>query len=214
MLLSFLAALAIASPWLTDDEASRQFDLASKAARAGDHVQADRLLRSVWLHPDWRARAAQRLEGLDLALEIDAEKLDTLRTRLGSGFRPTETEHFLILCDGTTRWARSTGDTLERTYDQFERFAERLDMPLVPPRSKMVCVLFQSFDDYRTFAAREDGIAAPWVAGYYASGPDRLVLYNEESSPAAREAGASLDDLTGRIDDARRDARTANADQA
>ncbi|MHC4709810.1 MAG: DUF1570 domain-containing protein [Planctomycetota bacterium] len=107
------------------------------------------------------------------------------RTRklLPDRFAEYETRRFVVLCDGKPGWSRQQGQLLERTYHQFQRYTRRIGIEPEPLRYKLVCVLFQEYDDYRQFAKAHDDVTAEWISGYYSPKHDRIVFYNIETNP-------------------------------
>lgn len=131
---------------------------------------------------------------------------DTLRL-LGPRFQRTETRHFVILSDCSPSWTRSRGTLLERTRDQYFRMTDKLEISVRPHDHKLLCVLFDDPRQYASFARTHDGLAAGWVAGYYATGTNRIVFYNDENSPDLLQALAQLDDYERQAESRRSKAR-------
>ncbi|MHC4416756.1 MAG: DUF1570 domain-containing protein, partial [Planctomycetota bacterium] len=94
-----------------------------------------------------------------------------------------ETRRFVVISDGRPAWSRQQAQLLERTYHQFHRYTRRLGIEPRPVRHKLVCVLFQEYDDYRHFARANDDVSADWISGYYSPKHDRIVFYNIETNP-------------------------------
>jgi len=103
------------------------------------------------------------------------------------------------LSDADMAWSRSRATILEQTRRQFYRAMERLGYPAVPHEHKLLCVLIREHDQFRAFAAREHGHVAHWSAGYYSTGANRVVFYNDDSSPALRQALTKLDEYQSRV---------------
>ena len=122
------------------------------------------------------------------------EKGEIVSRLPGNNFRKTTTRHFLIYSDADAAWTRARAAILERTALQVERAGKRLGIKYIPPEERLVCILFEHYDDYLRYAVQEDGVSSVWVAGYYASRANHIVFYNDEDSPAAREADDVLSD--------------------
>jgi len=120
-------------------------------------------------------------------LSPDSNSLRTTRALLPRRFRKHETKHYVILSDAGRRRARERGELLERTYEQFRRYAGRLDLRPLPLRNKLVCVLFRKRSDFAAFAREHDGVAATWCLGYYSPRHDRTVYFDVESERGADE---------------------------
>lgn len=146
-------------------------------------------------------------------LPADEEAISQTMRALGPTTRRTETDHFIIVGDADTAWARSTGVLLETTYDQFERLMRHFGMPVKPPSTKLQCVLISDHARFEAFAMAQDNIDAGWMGGYYATHTNRVVFYDSETSPefiAARERLTALDEQAER---ARRDAARARREK-
>lgn len=142
------------------------------------------------------------------------------RGALPPKFREYRTGTFVILSDGDPSWTRERGAMLERTRHQFQRVMSRLGIPLSEPTEPLVCVLFRSHEEFRMFAGMLDGVEPRWVSGYYATDANRIVFYDDSSSPDVIEAFGLLDRYEAEAArtfttaaDARRDGREEHADR-
>lgn len=170
---------------------------AQSAISAREYRAADRLLRTVLSHEPDHKPAAQALRELyrrgSVRVEVDEAAVGEVMELLGPTFRRTMTDHFVILSDCDRAWTQGKSRLLERAYDQVARMMVRMGMEPVPPPHKLLCVLIEDHDMYRSFARTHDSIEAPWVAGYYASLTNRVVFYNDLTGPAFRRAIEQLD---------------------
>jgi hypothetical protein len=196
----------------------------AEAASRGDIAGADDRFRRAWRDAGVREEAAAALHELHktpgFKLGVDEAIVGRNARLVGSSFRRTETPHFVILSDCAPDWTQARGRVLERTRDQFFRVAARLGAPVYPHRTKLLCILFDSRDDYTAFARAHDGMEAGWVAGYYATLSNRIVFYNDSSSPGfaaaderLEEAQAQVRQLRDRAMDAERESRPDAARQ-
>jgi hypothetical protein len=178
-----------------------------RAMNQGDLRAADRLYREAWEDPFTRRQAAQALHRLhaltDFVLPVDEESVARTRRQLGPGFTRTETEHFVILSDCDPDWVQIRADLLERTREQVFRIAQHLGVPAYPHESKLQCVLINDHGHYRAFARVHDGLEARWIAGYYATLSNRVVFYNDETSPAYQRVRTRLSNYEQQLRDAR-----------
>jgi hypothetical protein len=173
-------------------------------ARArGDLAGADAAYRLAWRDPALRAEAASALQDLHrtpgFKLPVDETQVVTSAKLLGTGFRRSETPHFVVLSDCPPDWTQGRAQVLERTRDQFFRVAARMGAPVYPHKSKLLCILFARRDDYTAFARAHDGMEAGWIAGYYATLSNRIVFYNDSTSPAIAAADEKLDEAEGQV---------------
>ncbi len=123
-------------------------------------------------------------------LSGDSEAYRAARQLLPRGFRTHETRRFVVLSNAGRRWTRSRAKLLERTFDEFARYAGRLDLRPLPLRHKLVCVLFDRREDFAKFARDHDGVNESWGLGYYSPAHARTVFFNGETEPDADEFAA------------------------
>ncbi len=196
----------------------------SAATERGDLAEADEQYRLAWRDPATRVSAAGALQDLHrmagFRLPTDDAAVEKTARLLGSGFQRSETPHFVILSDCPPDWTQGRARVLERTRDQFFRVAARMGAPVYPHRAKLLCVLFARRDDYAAFARAHDGMEARWIAGYYATLSNRVVFYNDSTSPSfaaaderVADADAQVRTLRDRALDAERDGKADAAAQ-
>jgi hypothetical protein len=185
-----------------------------RAAERGELAEADSAFRAAWADAATRDRAAAALSDLHrtpgFTLPVDEGSLSATSRLLGSTFTRTETPHFVILSDCPRDWTNSRGDLLERTRSQFFRVSERLALPAAPHRTKLLCVLFADHRQYQAFARAYDGLEARWVAGYYATLSNRVVFYNDATSPVYEAFRDRLQDFERRMRETRSKAEEAD----
>jgi hypothetical protein len=159
-----------------------------EAVANGDAIGAERHFREAWQDPSTRPEASDALHRLyrdgRIELTIDEATIRRNLKLLGVNFKRYESEHFVILSDSDRDWIRERGEMLERARTQYFRIAQKMKTPTYPHRTKLLCILFDSHADYQAFARSNDGLEARWVAGYYATASNRVVFYNDASSPA------------------------------
>lgn len=130
-------------------------------------------------------------------LRPDETAVNATADLLGETFVRSETQHFVILSDCGRAWTQARSALLERAYHQFERMMQKLDLPVREPESKMLCVFINDYEMYRAFARAQDGVTAPWVAGYYAAFSNRAVFFNDATSPSFAKALEESDGTPG-----------------
>ncbi len=202
------ACLAMAAP-----PAAGPMTAGTAAERAGDPDAAQRAYREAWADPSARAAAAAALRVLyergAVHPAVDEPALKAARAELGPAFLLTETRDFILLSDADQAWTRQRGAILERTRHEYFRVMDRLGAPVYPHEHKLLCILFQNFNAYRAFAGVDEGMWAEWVAGYYSPRTNRIVFYNDATSPSVGEAAARLDEASRQAGELR--ARAASA---
>jgi hypothetical protein len=135
--------------------------------------------------------------GGDRRLAAKSDAYRSARKALPDRFAEYETKRFIVLSDAKPSWTRNKAQLLEQTYHQFHRYARRLGLKPRPLKHKLVCVLFQEYDDYRQFARAHDSVTADWISGYYSPKHDRVVFYNIETNPQYATAATAADPRSG-----------------
>ncbi len=181
-------------------------DAATHAIEANQFGQADALLRGVLEDEPDHSGAATLLHELysshGKALPVDEDAIQRSLDALGRDYRRTETNHFVILSNADRKWTRQRAALLERAHHQFTRVMRQLQLETTPPQTKMQCVLIADHGDYQHFASLHDRVEAPWVAGYYASLSNRIVMYDDATGPTFAHLSQQLGDLDGKADEA------------
>jgi hypothetical protein len=159
-----------------------------EAEADGEYERADGLYRAAWADPVARQRAAEALDRLHrlprFQRPVDESQVAAALDALGAGFARVETDHFVILSDADRDWTAARATLLERTQHQLTRVMRQMRYPIAPAPEKLLVVFFRDHADYRAFAAREDGVNAGWIAGYYSGLANRAVFYDDTTSPA------------------------------
>lgn len=188
-----------------------------REAEEGNLREADAAYRTAWEDPATRDRAAAALTELHetpgFTLETNEAAVTFTMNRLGSAFQRYDTPHFVVLSDCDSSWTNARGDLLERTRTQFFRVARKMGLPAAPHRTKLLCVLFNDHDAYQAFARANDGLEAGWVAGYYATLSNRIVFYNDATSPMYEAVRDRLNTFERQMKEARNKAEEATRNQ-
>lgn len=184
---------------------------ARSAIARGTLREAEMLLRHAIEIDAGDQRAPAMLRGLyeneGLTLLTDEEAVRSTLAELGPGYHVNDTKHFVIVSDCDPIWRARREALLERTYHEVMRAADQFGIQAYPPASKLLCVMMHDHDAYQAFGRANDDVQAHWVAGYYAGGSNRMVLYDDETGPTAVDERAKLDDLEAQAADARAKAR-------
>ncbi|MFG0292527.1 MAG: DUF1570 domain-containing protein [Phycisphaerales bacterium JB050] len=228
LILFALGGIASEAPvWGETSLASASISLEETFARAqvalqeGRAEEADRLLRAVLRTDPDQERAATMLRALyinyGLKLPVDEGDLSLVRDQLGSRwyeFGRYESQNFVVLSDASRDWTNRRLALLERTHFQFTRTMKLMGLQAIPAEEKLLCILFAEHADYADFAQRTDKVQAPWVAGYYASGSNRIVMYDDATGPTFARANQQIAELEKQADEARTQARGVDRSQA
>jgi len=210
----FLAALLSGSGVREDGRLDRLLDQAFAATDAQNWAAAEAAWRGVLgLSPDHPAASAGLRalhESGRVRISIDEGAVGELESILGAGFFRVETPWFIVVSDCDEVWTAARAGVLERTARQYRRMMDGLGLSWIPPEQKLVCVLFAEYERFIAFARAHDDVQSSWVAGYYATGTNRAVFYDEASSPAVVRATARIDEADDRAThDAARDLHRA-----
>ncbi len=191
-----------------------QLLLGHEAVADANFGEADAAYRSAWPDPSARPEAADALHRLysTPGFELKADEVAIRRnTRsLSVRFERYETDHFVLLSDSSPQWTLERGELLERAREQYFRVAQKMKLPVYPHRVKLVCILFDNHADYMDFARRNDGLEARWVAGYYATATNRVVFYNDATSPAYSAVRSRISAFEDELRQTRDEADEAN----
>lgn len=204
--------------------AAESVHLGDLAVTRGDYAGADALYRIALADPEQRTVASARLHALhelnQFKLPIDDNAVIELQGWLGHRFTRYETEHFVVLSDAGRQGALSRGRTMERARHQYFRVMDKLGSPIVPPKSKLLCVYFSMHSDYARFASDRDNVDTGWIAGYYTGVGNRVVFYDDATSPRFTQARGvigeyetTLAQAQERMTDARRGRDRESAEQ-
>ena len=138
---------------------------------------------------------------------LDSDSYSLARSLLPQRFIEYHTARWVVLSDASAVWTRRQSQLLERARHQFLRFTRRVGLQPKPLRHKLVCILFDSNDEYHDFAQKQDGVTAQWISGYYSPKHDRVVFYDVSnnaprkgslSHASTNEANLSRDDADQR----------------
>ncbi len=200
---------------------SESFAKAQAALQEGRTQDADHYLREVLRADPDQDRAATMLRALyinyGLELPVNESSLALMQDQLGSRwheFGRYESQNFVVLSNAPRDWTNQRLALLERTHFQFTRIMKLMGIQAVPAEEKMICILFAEHADYAEFAERTDKVRAPWVAGYYASVSNRIVMYDDATGPTFARANQQIAELEKQADEARLQARRVDRSQA
>jgi len=185
---------------------------AEQAIEQGRFDEAEAFYRAILTREPGDDLAYNALWQLSRGRSLDkaSRPYERARSLLPETFEERETRHFIILSDADPNWVRVQGERLERTYDQFIRFANGFGLRPLPIAHKLVAI---AFNDRMAFnkVARWDGVPWPgWIAGYYSPSEDRLVFYHVESDEGLAKERDQLEKKLAEIEAIRRASRRAS----
>lgn len=190
------------SAWADPQEA---FEQALKAELDGRHREAFDGYLKAWAEPTLRSEAARRARSLErlarLSSDEDTGAIESLREKVGAGFRTYRSRSYYVLSDADDAWTRSRITLLERARDQYFRDLDRLAVPVHPHPHRLLCVFFGEHGDYLEFARRHDGFDAGWTAGYYSIGHNAIIIHDDRTSPSLFRVMRQLEGFQSRVDE-------------
>src|SRR5687767_10950077 len=175
LVLSFVLLL---TPSLHADSSERIVDYLEKYHKLSENDIAGRIRLADWckLHDLHQQRADLLIEVLKLdprqdsayrdLLEadlnrfrpVDKEWAERLKNLIDNRFSLTHSQHFTVVSDCDERTAKMQADAMEDTYRLFYLHAARIGLRPMPPEKRLVCILFEKFDDYQDFQKRFEGL--------------------------------------------------------
>lgn len=170
---------------IADHDAARDYgswenQLAQARAliESGRHEEAEQICRQIlYANPLCHdAYALIHQAAVNRPIAADSHSMQSALHWLDTRFRIVETERFVLLSDADERAIQQHAIWMEQTYEQFLRFTELSGLRPLPLQHKLVCVLFDRYDDYRAFARRHDGVMSNSISGYYSPRNDRVVF--------------------------------------
>ena len=201
MLVLIASALCASGP-IEQGRIERLVEQASGAKASQEWAAAEEVWREVLRTSPDHALASAELRSLHeqghVSIPIDEDAVGALEAIVGNAFFRVETPWFIVLSDCDEVWTAARAGVLERAARQFRRMMDELGLAWVPPERKLACVLFAEYEDFIAFARAHDDVKSSWVAGYYATGTNRAVFYDEATSPAVVRAASRLDEADDR----------------
>ncbi|MCG8619123.1 MAG: hypothetical protein MI802_23100, partial [Desulfobacterales bacterium] len=199
-----LALLGVVIATAHATEAARIEALMDHARRLAGQKQfaqaANTYRRVLSIDPD-HAVAYRNIWKIDRALGVPDNP--ALRPQLardfGEGFFLSASEHYLILYDGRHSWADSRARTLELAYDQFHDQMRKAGFKPVPLQHRMVCLMFNTHDDYLAYAREVDRIEHNWSSGYYSQRTNRVSFFNIHYSPQLKDTVLEIQKLENEV---------------
>lgn len=172
-------------------------------ARGLQHQAALMYHRTLKLNPD-HGDAYQRLVKIADTTRLPEDA--ALRKKLRDEFPDHAlhaSQHYVLLYDTDEKWARSRAALLEKAHDTFFATYRRMGFKPLPLKGRMVCVLFADHADFDAYARRVDKASLGWSAGYYSTGTNRIVFYDERTSPHFKQMLEKIAGLEAEADDLR-----------
>lgn len=121
---------------------------------------------------------------------------DTLRdlgrrilAELPAGFDLHVTRHYVICFDTSRDYAKWAGAVFERLHEAFVTYWKRAGLDVAAPERPLVVVIFADRRDYEEAVARDVGVGADRVSGYYSFLTNRVTTYDLTAADGVRRPG-------------------------
>lgn len=118
---------------------------------------------------------------------------------LGSDAKIRHTAHYTIAHDTDDDTLNAFITRIEATYASVLKFADRVGVPVQPPKEKLKIVFFDKFEPYGRYMKKAGIEPSQEMPGFFAPGPNRSAFYNysdadslkkmKEELASARESG-------------------------
>lgn len=122
---------------------------------------------------------------------LGLSEADALADELGIPFRAVRYADFAVVSDLPSDRLHVHGETLAQAAEDFTEAMSRLGIETWRPAQALTVVIFSDHRDFVEFARRADGVDAHWMGGYYASGSNRAVMYDDLGGPDFIEAAST-----------------------
>lgn len=122
---------------------------------------------------------------------LGLSEADALADELGIPFRAVRYADFAVVSDLSTDRLHVHGETLAEAASDFSEAMSRLGIETWRPAHALTVVIFSDHREFVEFARRADGVDAHWMGGYYASGSNRAVMYDDLGGPDFIQAAAT-----------------------
>src|SRR5258706_6666088 len=160
--------------------------------------RADLLTEVLKLHPG-HPIAYRELMDADAkrVRPVDKQWAEKLEGLLGSRYKLYHSPHFTVLSDSDEQSAQMQADAMENTYQIFYQYAAGIGLRPMPPQNRLLCVLFEHFEDYKDFLKVYEGAENAWSSGHYSWRTNRTAFFHDRDNPVfkdVREKIASLEE--------------------
>lgn len=197
---------------LADDDVPGRMGLAQWCEASGLERQAMDLYHQVLqLKPDHQ-QAYDALVHLSdtVGLAEEPARLDPLRNEFPDAFNIHVSPHFLVVYDTNEPWARERAALLEKAHSVYYTTFRRLGYRPIPLRQRLICVLFDSHENFQAYGKAVDNMTMEWSAGYYSTRSNRTAFFHDRQNPAYEHAAKRINELDTNIAQYRQQIRQAS----
>jgi len=179
---------------LSENDVDGRMNLADWCRRNELHQQrADLLSEVLKLRPGHDVAYRELMDADQKRFRpVDKQWAGKLENLMGGRLKLTHSAHFTVLSDCDEQAAQMQAEAMEDTYLLFYRNAAAIGLRPMPPPNRLVCVLFEKFDDYTDFLRQFEGMQNSWAGGYYSWRTNRASFFQDRDNPAFKEVHEKL----------------------
>ena len=170
--------------------------------RRGEPRRAAAAYRAALRREPGLERAYERLLAIHdrIGPPSSAAQRKRLARQFEDGVYLRQSEHYLIVYDGRHHWVDTRAKLMEQARDNFYRRLRAAGFRPLPLAERLEVVLFSDHRDFRAYASARDHGPGEWSAGYYASGDNRVVMFNFHTSPQLARLVDEIERLRGDVE--------------
>ena len=133
----------------------------------------------------------------DRKFEDDKGREAEILTHVGAGFKVLKSDHYMVFYNSNTEFARKRLGQFEKLYDEFYKYWEKKEFTLKTLPERMICLLFNSREDFQSYAQRTGGLAQ--AGGYWSSQTNWTYFFNTGKSADVLRVEESIEKQKKRI---------------
>src|SRR5437773_3642507 len=182
---------------LSEKDVDGRMNLADWCKRNELHQQrADLLSEVLKLRPGHDVAYRELMDADQKRIRpVDKQWAGKLEGLLGGRFKLTHSAHFTVLSDCDEQAAQMQAEAMEDTYLLYYRNAAAIGLRPMPPPNRLVCVLFEKFDDYTDFLRKFEGLQNSWAGGFYSWRTNRASFFQDRDNPAFKDVRGKIAEL-------------------
>src|SRR4051812_32245828 len=186
---------------LSESDVDGRMNLADWCKRNELHQQrADLLGEVLKLHPGHPIAYRELMDADQKRFRpVDPQWAEKIGGLLGSRYKLFHSAHFSVLSDSDEESAQMQADAMENTYQLFYQYSAGIGLRHMPPEKRLVCVLFEHFDDYKDFLKQYEGVENAWAAGHYSWRTNRTAFFHDRDNPVFKDVREKIASLEAQI---------------
>ena len=129
----------------------------------------------------------------------DRESADFARVGplMGTSFRATTTEHFVLLHEPQAAYVAGASETLEYAYRHFYEVFSRTGFDLSRSQGRLVWICFPQKSGFSEYALQAEGMDLSWLDGYYSTLTNRVAIV--QTDPKVPEGKEGVGPVAGGV---------------